>query len=216
MKDILNSIIHDFITFYGSLSPLGLIIFYSTLSIIVILIIVLGIIERNRHFNEAKEDRLPVITDNVDNIIKEEAEELKEASEHPDIVEDIAKRNIVNIDHIAKRMEEDQENKNISLTSFEEDQEKNSIISYEELLSKTTKLNPDEIKQKMNEHKPTLETEDDKKFSNSPLLSPVYGIKNEHTKLNEDNNKKTDNIQSKLGNNSEFLKALKELKDKLD
>ena len=209
MGRYLESILHDFVTFYNSLSPLGLVLFYSVISIIVILIILIGVMERNRHL-ELNKKASPISTP------------IKVEEPKPVVNNDEPTTNNpgnTNINEIAKKLEQDM---NIKLTKFEEDQEENSIISYEELLSKTNSYSLDKIKSPLtnktfnDEVKPTTA---ESKFANSPLISPIYGISEEKPReLTNEIEKKVDipkpNIEIK--NNDEFLKALKEFRKSLD
>lgn len=219
----IGSIIDNLFAFYNNLNVLGLTLFYSFIILLIVLIILLGIIERNRHFEIKHNTKsiLPVVVntkkDNIEVIGMDD-------NKYRDIVEDVANRNIVNINSIAKKMEEDLGgNKNINLTDFEEEQEAKSIISYEELLDKTARFKADDIKKEFNnsmQRDLNNVNNEDKKFANTPLISPVYGVKQDQYN-NQENNKveRTLNINSinnEINKNDDFLKALKDLKNKLD
>jgi hypothetical protein len=224
--------IDNFLIFYNNLNVLGLILFYCFILLLVILIILLGILERNRHFDSQKNKLI------LPTIINKNNEDIEvigdEHNKNSDDVKEIANHNVANIDSIAKKMEEDLGNKNIHLTDFEEDQEAKSIISYDELLEKTTKLKADDIQKGLTDNiiKKEIDVDNnrlnsERRFTNTPLISPVYGVKTDQYNQNQYSNKEENNnslektlnmntLSNEIKKNDEFLKALKDLKNKLN
>lgn len=147
----------------------------------------------------------------------------------------------IRVEEITKALEEakQEELEEDKYQKFEEEQEKNAIISYNELKEsfdrlyseneKIQYLDDDEIpinidelyelrdhqqKAKLDDFT-TIKTEPKEKvstsgFKNSPLISPVYGIQ---TPPVENNNKSLD---SDIESTNLFLKSLKELKNNLE
>lgn len=147
----------------------------------------------------------------------------------------------IRVEEITKALEEakQEELEEDKYQKFEEEQEKNAIISYNELKEsfdrlyseneKIQYLDDDEIpinidelyelrdhqqKAKLDDFT-TIKTEPEEKvstsgFKNSPLISPVYGIQ---TPPVENNNKSLD---SDIESTNLFLKNLKELKNNLE
>jgi len=236
IKDYLNSTIHDFIVFYSSLNLFGIILFYSIITIIITIIILIGLLAKNRNFTKSNKElnNLPIMEDIKSTVVNQ----IKDNNLSNNLVTavnqtELVNRDIINLDDITKKMEQDIENKNIILTSFEEEQEENSIISYDELLQKTIKLPLDDINQHANEevkkteinysnsYEEKLITQEEKKFTSSPLISPVHGVKQDRNILIDNNDylEKTLSIRglsSEIKKNDEFLKALKDLKNNLD
>ncbi len=225
--DNFNSIIYDLIIFYNSLNLFGIILLAVIVATIILLfVLIISILRRKYKLKNQIKEKVSnslVVTKEVKPISVNQLKEDILNNNLTDIVEQTAKRNIVKLDDITKKIEQDMEMKNIILTSFEEEQEENSIISYDELLEKTTKLSLNTIKQQMNEDKnveisPVVE--EPKKTINSPLILPTHDI-NEDVKMlkNDDNLEKIQKFDTKnvvIKKDIEFLKELKDLKRNLD
>lgn len=197
MRKLFANASYSFSNFYSNLNTQGQIIFSVIIGLILILCILLFInflINSSRKkknietFNEEKKEQ---ITNKKEEVIKED--------------DSLYIREETEIDDIAKRVEEAlREDAPITLTSFEEDQEKTAIISIDELMMKAKELdliNDDDIdnqkvnylekynlepvevtnaaKIAMNEEKEEL-TKEVKAFKVSQVISPVYGIKKDN------------------------------------
>lgn len=151
----------------------------------------------------------------------------------------------IEIEEITKALKKAQEEENRvdPYAKFEEEQEQNAIISFEELQQKFDQLydesekiqyiDDDNLPIDMNElyrkneevlqpKKTVLEDmntvktvpESNSKFKSSPVISPVYGIQKETNK--QYNQTSINEIDEEIRKTNEFLKNLKELKKKLD
>ena len=162
-----------------------------------------------------------------------------------DITEQEAKKTL---EEVTKKLVEE-EPQVIDHTHFEREQEEKSVISYEEL--KKINYNIDEVndnvlsdeddlpitieelyKKHIDEQETSLENlenpvfvepeEEIKKFKNSEVISPVFGIYNKNlVKENKKNSNVKENVdmqdlELEIRKTEEFLKELKKLKDKLD
>lgn len=197
-------------------------------------------IKINTPKNDGLEDLIPIneikITDN--NIeLKETIREIKN-DEYQETELDKTQAQI-RVEEITKALKEAQEEQEMEdkYQKFEEEQEKNAIISYNELKKsfdrlyseneKIQYLEDDEIPINIDElyelrdskakttldNINTIETPKEMpatSFKNSPLISPVYGIQ---TPPNEDHIESTD---SEIENTNLFLKNLKELQNNLE
>ncbi len=94
-----------------------------------------------------------------------------------------------NLKEISDKIKEVIDNRNIELTSFEHEQEENSIISYEELLKKSKQNKPQtdmaNLVRQINsnddiivDNKPLIEPLKSGKFKNSEFISPIFGFDN--------------------------------------
>lgn len=69
----------------------------------------------------------------------------------------------------------------------------------------------------LNTTKEVNKVEEDKKFRSSPIISPIYGIREEETKNIElENTADYDKLDAEIKKTNEFLMTLKELQQKLD
>ena len=125
------------------------------------------------------------------------------------------------IDKIEELLEEGTKINPIDLTKFEEEQEANAIISYDELVKKAgaTKIiyECDSSNDDMLSHNETKEEKEDKKFIASKVISPIYGVQKNETDdfidLEEfDDNKYELNDEK----DEKFLKSLKEFRSELN
>lgn len=178
--------------------------------------------------------------DKKDNIIEEEIQnEPKQVEEQrEEVVEVVSKK--TSIDDITKLIENTLVQEPICLTKFEEDQEQNAIISYDELVKragakkiiykceeennildkvdKNAVIPENTVKQEINA-KP-------KKFQASKVISPVFGVKKEIEEKDEVLETFIDleefPFSEKKGNKTEsqkdmeFLTSLKEFRSGLD
>ena len=146
----------------------------------------------------------------------EEKEEI--LFDEPEVIEVVSKNN--SIEEISKMIENTLEQEPINLTVFEEEQEKDAIISYDELVKRA---GAKKIVYKV-ETKEEPKTEYTGKFKTSQIISPIYGIQKEKEKEEKIdvildveeylfNNKKED-IQ--MMDDMEFLGTLKSFRSELD
>ena len=139
MKDLLASVSYSFNSFYDALNDQGKAVFSIILFLIVILCIILLI---SYIINIIKSKvRLEKIKKASSYEIKKEDNSLKQENKNSvkeETIEYEEKTEIMNIrDSIEKALKEDAP---ITLTNFEEDQEKTAIISIDELMEKAKEL----------------------------------------------------------------------------
>ena len=168
----------------------------------------------------------------IDYTLKEEkqVQEEIEVMEDPEVIEVVSENN--SIEKIATLIEDNLNNQTpIDLTEFEEEEEKNAIISYDELVKKagakkivykTEKATiNEEIKQEQIEIKPEVKS----KFKASQVISPIYGIKKqkqaqeEHEEFIDLENMDEQNkkyIDEDLQKDITFLTSLKSFRNNLD
>lgn len=199
------------------------------------------VIKKNDEQVEKLEDI--ILVDNIksetpNNNLKETINEIKnEVYQEPELDKTQAQIRVEEITKALEKAQQEQEQEEDKYQKFEEEQEKNAIISYNELKKsfdrlyseneKIQYLDDDEIpinieelyelrdnksKIKIEEAKPIIKPKEVtvSGFKSSPLISPVYGIQ---TPPVENNTKVKDNdIESA----NLFLKNLKELKNNLE
>lgn len=179
---------------------------------------------------------------NNDNLIKEEdKQEVVYVANKP--TEEDAKKEL---EEAAKKLVYEEKSDLIGPTFFEKVQEEKSIISYDELLK--ANLDPDELdnyrvedegnepitldelykkniddliekqEEKINSFNKEQLNEEPKKFKNSSVISPVFGIKsdNEYKKLEAYKRSDVRNIEDEIKKTEEFLSELKKLKERIE
>ena len=127
------NIIKNLSDFLSSLTLIDVIFFFSIILLMVLVTVLLYFIKVNEDVVEVEEetnDNTPK-TEEVLNITKEYTDEPKEEVSYYDDVEG----ELIDLKSISEAL--DNGEKNIELTKFEEEQEKDAIISYDELLRKT-------------------------------------------------------------------------------
>lgn len=150
---------------------------------------------------------------------EEKIEELKEEieiMEDPEVIEVVTDDS--SIDKISTLIEDNINNpKPIDLTAFEEEEEKNAIISYDELVRKAGakkivyKSEKQTINEEVKEEKIEIKPEEVKtKFKASSVISPIYGLKKPKE---EETNKVED---EEILNDITFLTNLKTFRSNLD
>ncbi len=155
METFLNNLIYDQF------------IYYSVLSLLIILLMLLIILIVGRD-NKKRLKGLEPIT------LSESPEEIKP--------EDL--KNETEIEGLIKEMQEDLSEKRLDVTTFEQQQEEKSIISYQELLKNKIKTLPVSPTPYVNEDTEKLDLDfsvEPKKFTNSEFISPVYGRQDNNT-----------------------------------
>ena len=152
----------------------------------------------------------------------------------------------IELEEAAKKLVYEEKNDLIGPTFFEKVQEEKSIISYDELLK--ANLDPDELdnyrvedegnepitldelykkniddliekqEEKINSFNKEQLNEEPKKFKNSSVISPVFGIKsdNEYKKLEAYKSSNVRNIEDEIKKTEEFLSELKKLKERIE
>lgn len=172
--------------------------------------------------------------------IESKIETEEEIYEEPDLEKTQAQ---IRVEEITKALEDakiDEKIEKDKYEAFEEEQEKNAIISYEELINSYDKLyeesektqyldddtipiNIKELYELTEKEEPAkeaveveleeeiLDDEDTKStFKSSPFVSPVYGIQNSNTKSSRHE------IDKELDDGNKFLENLKELRSNLE
>ena len=151
------------------------------------------------------------------------------------------------LEEAAKKLVYEEKNDLIGPTFFEKVQEEKSIISYDELLKANLdpdeldnyrvedegnepitldelyKKNIDDLIEKQEEkinnfNKVQELKEEPKRFKNSSVISPVFGIKsdNEYKKLEAYKRSDVRNIEDEIKKTEEFLSELKKLKERIE
>lgn len=196
MKKLFASARYSFNNFYDNLNEQGQIVFSVIISLLILLCVLLFITYVVQNINAKRKLRKLKNTSSMVEV-KDETEEENE--------ENLYLEEKTEIEDIAKRVEEAlKEDAPITLTNFEEDQEKTAIISIDELMKRAKELEliddeepvrvnylekynlePSYVKEvadkTMNNVKE--ETKDEvkevKAFKVSQVISPIYGIKKE-------------------------------------
>ena len=200
MKDLLASVSYSFNSFYDALNDQGKAVFSIILFLIVILCIILLI---SYIINIIKSKvRLEKIKKASSYEIKKEDNSLKQENKNSvkeETIEYEEKTEIMNIrDSIEKALKEDAP---ITLTNFEEDQEKTAIISIDELMEKAKELEiisdeentgvnylekynikPSDVEEMVSNTTSNSKKQQEgevKAFRVSQVISPIYGVKKE-------------------------------------
>jgi hypothetical protein len=225
---------------YGQFDSLAVLVFYIVCAMILSATILLIIILIKQKKDNKKSNDV-VITNNIptqNEIINSIPLEVIDSNLTEKVAEDsLSKTTRIDIDEIAKKMATDLEEKTVNYTDFEKEQEEKSIISYEELKKAATKEPlPNVINYKIDtneEIKKEVVNDEPKRFVQSPMISPVYGINvkiepKDQPKVVETESipkplpttqlEKTLNIEplnKEIKKNDEFLKALKDFRNNL-
>ncbi len=194
MKKLLASVSYSFNNFYGNLNSEGQIIFSAIVFLIVVLCVLLLISYIIQHIKDKKA---------LEKYKKEEKIEAVQ-KEYEDKTEVLYTNEKTEVEDIAQRVSEAlKEDNPITLTNFEEDQERTAIISIDELMEKAKELElidddehtgvnylekynlePAEVDKVVSD---TMKTEEKevKAFKVSQVISPVYGIKKDFSDSNK-------------------------------
>ena len=193
MKKLFASASYSFNNFYNNLNTQGQMVFSLIIFLILLLCVILFIayiVENIK--SKLKISKIKKSTIKYENNIeskKQEVEEIKEEiKEEKTNIEDIANA-------ISDAMKEESP---ISLTDFEEDQEKTAIISIDELISKAKELEliddeentgvnylekynlePAEVEEVVSNNVVKNKDTEVKAFKVSQVISPIYGVKKE-------------------------------------
>ncbi|MCI5732945.1 MAG: hypothetical protein MR296_02780 [Tenericutes bacterium] len=189
MKKLFAQITYSYDNFYNNLNPRGQMIFSVIMFLILVLVAILFInyiVQGIKNRQKIKK----ILKDKKEIVKEEKIEEKKEENDTNIYKYDEDKTEIQDIaSSIEKALMEDSP---ISLTNFEEDQEKTAIISIDELYKKAKELEMIEDEQtgvnyleKYNldaSVEEPIKKEDNtpiKSFKVSQVISPVYGVKKE-------------------------------------
>ena len=197
MKNLVAAVSYSFNNFYNNLNKQGQMVFTAIIFLILLLCILLFISyvvqgiqnkirikkieEKNKNKKDAVDEKVPVVTK-----INEDRAPLY--TEEKTEIQDIA-------ESIEKALKEDTP---ITLTNFEEDQERTAIISIDELMKRAKdlqiaddeevskvnylekyNLEPSEVEKMVEQTTNTNKTPEVKAFKVSQVISPVYGVKKE-------------------------------------
>lgn len=189
MKKLFAQITYSYDNFYNNLNPRGQMIFSVIMFLILVLVAILFINYVAQGIKNRQKIK-QILKDKKENIKEDKIEEAKEENDANIYKYDEDKTEIQDIaSSIEKALMEDTP---ISLTNFEEDQEKTAIISIDELYKKAKELEMIEDEQtgvnyleKYNldaSVEEPIKKEDNtpiKSFKVSQVISPVYGVKKE-------------------------------------
>jgi len=192
MKNLFAAASYSFNNFYNNLNTQGQMIFSIIMLLIIILCAILLVtyivqsVQAKKKLKQIKEEN------KIRNIKKEEITALKEDKEP------LYTNEKTEIEDIASAINDALKEEPITLTNFEEDQEKTAIISIDELMKKAKdleliseededtgvnflekyNLEPAEVDISSNV-KSSTEEKQVKAFKVSQVISPIYGVKKE-------------------------------------
>lgn len=192
MKNLFAAASYSFNNFYNNLNTQGQMIFSIIMFLIIVLCAILLVtyivqsVQAKKKLKQIKEEN------KIRNIKKEEITTLKEDKEP------LYTNEKTEIEDIASAISDALKEEPITLTNFEEDQEKTAIISIDELMKKAKdleliseededtgvnflekyNLEPAEIDVSSNV-KSSTEEKQVKAFKVSQVISPIYGVKKE-------------------------------------
>ncbi len=192
MKNLFAAASYSFNNFYNNLNTQGQMIFSIIMLLIIVLCAILLVtyivqsVQAKKKLKEIKEEN------KIRNIKKEEITALKEDKEP------LYTNEKTEIEDIASAINDALKEEPITLTNFEEDQEKTAIISIDELMKKAKdleliseededtgvnflekyNLEPAEVDVSSNV-KSSTEEKQVKAFKVSQVISPIYGVKKE-------------------------------------
>ena len=186
-----------------------------------------------------KQEELPQPEVVISPVVEEEKEQVEETIYEKEKEEEEKKEEAKQeLERLEKTLQEEKEER-IGPTDFEIEQERTAIINYEELKKaagtievRDEKLLQDEGNEpisiddlyrreniKKEEIKPVIEEiKVEKKFKNSEVLSPVFGVTKEHKDLVNDvrHSEVMKAVDLEIAKTEKFLKELKELREKLN
>lgn len=162
LANMIGYISDNFNNFYNKLNEAGQLIFWIVVILVVILFILLIIVLQQKSISKKLVNEYAP---------KMEPKQTDLDTETLDI--DLENEKTRNLKEITDKLQAVIDSKAIPLTSFEEDQEENSIISYKELM----RANKEKEVKKVEE--PKWDSFDDKpKFKSSEFISPIFGVQN--------------------------------------
>lgn len=201
MKNLFASASYSFNNFYNNLNTQGQMVFSIIMLLIVILCILLFVTYLVQNIqNKVKINKLK--KENKEN--KEALKETKKENVELESKEPLYNNEKTEIEDIASAIKEALKEEPISLTNFEEDQEKTAIISIDELMQRAKDLDliedeeptginylekynlePAEVEQAVLSTTGQNEVKEVKAFKVSQVISPIYGIKKEVINSND-------------------------------
>lgn len=120
------SILSNIKEFLSSLTVIDVTFFFAVLLLMILIVTLLFFIKLNEESKDKDEDIEKIVNDLEENKNEEEVKYYSDDEEGE----------LLDLESITKALENKQ-NENIDLTAFEEEQEKDAIISYDELINKT-------------------------------------------------------------------------------
>lgn len=177
----INLFFDNIYAYYEALPNEGKLVLYIVLILIFIASILLIIMLEQRRLNKKIVNKKVEVSDNTE-VLNFDFDDIDETNEKTR-----------NLKEITDKIQAVIDNKNIDLTSFERDQEENSIISYDELMKSVgkkvdapkqefslpdlvRKIEVDEEIEKTQPYMNPVSPIEDKKFKSSVFISPVFGV----------------------------------------
>lgn len=162
LANMLEYISENFNNFYNKLNEAGQLIFWIVVILVVILFILLIIVLQQKSISKKLVNEYAP---------KMEPKQTNVDAETLDI--DLENEKTRNLKEITDKLQAVIDSKAIPLTSFEEDQEENSIISYKELMRASKEKEVKKVEA------PKWDSFDEKpKFKSSEFISPIFGVQN--------------------------------------
>lgn len=203
MKNLVAAVSYSFNNFYNNLNKQGQMVFTAIILLILLLCILLFISYvvqgiqnkiRIKKIQKKNEKKIDIENTKVSEVTRTDEDKVPLYIEEKTEIQDIA-------ESIEKALKEDTP---ITLTNFEEDQERTAIISIDELMRRAkdleiaddeekTRVNylekynlePSEVEKMVEQTTNTNKAPEVKAFKVSQVISPVYGIKKEVINKNE-------------------------------
>lgn len=203
MKNLVAAVSYSFNNFYNNLNKQGQMVFTAIILLILLLCVLLFISYvvqgiqnkiRIKKIQKKNEKKIDVENTKVSEVIRTDEDKAPLYTEEKTEIQDIA-------ESIEKALKEDTP---ITLTNFEEDQERTAIISIDELMRRAkdleiaddeekTRVNylekynlePSEVEKMVEQTTNNNKAPEVKAFKVSQVISPVYGIKKEVINKNE-------------------------------
>lgn len=191
MKKLFAQASYSFSNFYNNLNTQGQMVFSLIIMLILLLCLILFIayivesIKGKAKISKLKHNTIKYEKENIENKVEVKEENIEDTKTN---IEDIANA-------ISDAIKEESP---ISLTDFEEDQEKTAIISIDELMSKAKELEliddeentgvnylekynlePAEVEEAVSNTIKEKKDTEVKAFKVSQVISPIYGVKKE-------------------------------------
>ncbi len=204
LNNYILNIVDSFNNYYDNLSESNRLIFYIIIILLFIaaMIILIMFDQKKVHVKVLEKNKPENFGNSLD-------KDLFEGEPSPNYDEE--NENTRNLKEITQKIQDVIEGRNIELTSFEQAQEENSIISYDELLratnqNKTQQSNqPDEMfklarkieADEVIKKEPPIEIRTEK-FKNSDFISPIYGVQTNEIDNNINESKRIQKQQEEI------------------
>jgi hypothetical protein len=220
-----GSFFNNIFTSYDALSNESKLIVYIIVILVFIVMLLTIITIEHARWNMRKANKAvnktPEVSENTE-VLDFDINEIDETNEKTR-----------NLKEITDKIQAVIDNKNIDLTRFEQDQEENSIISYDELMKKvgkepeTSKQDfslPDlvhkiEVDEEIEKEAPFANPAKEEKFKSSVFISPVFGIQDQaRTIIKEEPPKPKENtyVQENYAEEETFLTNLRNFRKNLE